>query len=154
MTFDQAAAALRNAYWAYCETLMFYHTTPWELDEALLLSGAQIGPCAAQDLFGLGRVIKTMPERPTPILKRMVAEGRLGKSAGVGFYRYPGGGGAVEDPLLEDMYREEAWFAGVERSELDAQTLQEKMQRHLRHLCQGADFAAFDPQDLMLAAVQ
>jgi 3-hydroxyacyl-CoA dehydrogenase len=37
----------------------------------------------------------------------------LGKKAGVGWYRYPGGGGKVIDPLVEDLCREEAHFARV-----------------------------------------
>jgi len=43
----------------------------------------------------------------------MVQEGRLGKKVGVGWYRYPGGGGAVIDPLIEDLIHEEARFAGI-----------------------------------------
>ncbi|MFK5997198.1 MAG: 3-hydroxyacyl-CoA dehydrogenase family protein [Rhodobacterales bacterium] len=53
--------------------------------------------------------------RYIPIADRMVEEGRLGKKSGVGWYRYPGGGGAVIDPLLEDMIIEESYFAKVSR---------------------------------------
>ena len=31
----------------------------------------------------------------------------------MGWYRYPGGGGAVIDPLIEDLIVEEARFAGI-----------------------------------------
>ena len=58
---------------------------------------------------------------------RMVAEGRLGKKTGVGWYRYPGGGGKVVDPLIEDLVREEAHFAGVSRSEYDGDTIRHRL---------------------------
>jgi len=42
----------------------------------------------------------------------------LGKKTGVGWYRYPGGGGRVDDPLVEDLIREESHFAKVTRREI------------------------------------
>lgn len=109
-------ADLQDRFWQACENLLMYHTNPWELDEALSAAGYAMGPCEAQDLIGLDTVLARAPDRPLPILKRMVAEGRMGKIGGVGYYRYPGGGGAVIDPLIEDMILEEAWFAKVTRS--------------------------------------
>lgn len=117
---DPAAlgAAMQDALWAAVERLLFCHTNPWELDEALVAQGFEIGPCEAQDLVGLD-VVRARQDGPvTPILSRMLAEGRMGKKGGVGYYRYPGRGGAVIDPLIEDLIREEAWFAKVERSEM------------------------------------
>ncbi|UWR15826.1 3-hydroxyacyl-CoA dehydrogenase family protein [Sulfitobacter sp. M368] len=125
MTARDAAAVLQDAFWQAGEALMYLHTTPWELDEALTDWGYTMGPCEAQDLIGLEKILAREPNRPVPILPRMVAEGRIGKSGGVGYYRYPGGGGAVIDPLIEDMFREEAWFAGDVRSEIsDAQIVE------------------------------
>jgi 3-hydroxyacyl-CoA dehydrogenase len=118
MTAARQVIALQDAFWQEGEALMFRHTTPWELDEALEAWGYGIGPCAAQDLMGLDKVLARQPNRAAPILPRMVAEGRIGKLGGVGYFRYPGGGGAVIDPLIEDMFREEAWFAKVVRSPL------------------------------------
>ena len=112
------ATALQDAFWQAGERLLLHHTNPWELDEALTDWGYTLGPCEAQDLLGLDKVLARLPNRPVPILPRMVAEGRMGKIGGVGFYRYPGGGGAVIDPLIEDLIREEAWFAKVGRTEL------------------------------------
>jgi 3-hydroxyacyl-CoA dehydrogenase len=112
-----AVEAVQAAFWLEAERLLYHHTNPWELDEALVAAGFAVGPCEAQDLLGLDRVLARMPARPVPILPRMVAEGRMGKQGGVGYYRYPGGGGAVIDPLIEDLIREEAWFGGVTREE-------------------------------------
>lgn len=90
---------LQDALWQAAERLMLHHTNPWELDEALTDWGYATGPCAAQDLVGLDRVLARRPDRPVPILPRMVAEGRLGKKGGVGYYRYPGGGGERLAPV-------------------------------------------------------
>tara|TARA_R110002049_G_scaffold44333_3_gene129787 strand:- start:23266 stop:23766 length:501 start_codon:yes stop_codon:yes gene_type:complete len=110
-------ADLQDRYWQAAGLMLLHHTNPWELDEALCDWGYGLGPCAAQDLLGLDRVLARLARPHNPILPRMVAEGRMGKSGGVGYYRYPGGGGAVIDPLIEDLIREEAWFANVARSE-------------------------------------
>lgn len=97
---------------------------PWEVDEAMVEFGYPMGPYEAQDLAGLDiahaqrqrqAATRNRERRYIPIGDRMVAEGRLGKKTGVGWYRYPGNGGAVVDPLLEDLIVEEARFANVER---------------------------------------
>ena len=120
----EAVIALQDAFWQAAELLLYHHSNPWELDEALTAWGYEMGPCEAQDLLGLEKVLARWPAPVTPILPRMVAEGRIGKGGGVGFYRYPGGGGAVIDPLIEDLILEEAWFGKVTRSDLsDAELL-------------------------------
>lgn len=124
MTVTALCAYLQDRFWWVIEDLLFRHTTPWELDEALEACGFELGPCEAMDLLGLEKVLARCPDRPGPVLRRMVAEGRMGKIGGVGFYRYPGGGGAVIDPLIEDLIREEAWFAKRERRELEESALQ------------------------------
>jgi 3-hydroxyacyl-CoA dehydrogenase len=101
------------------EALVFDGSTPWEVDAAAEAFGFTIGPCAAQDQRGLDiayarhRAEDAAGTRrhPLPVLDRMVPEGRLGRKGGVGWYRYPGGGGRVIDPLIEDLAREEAHFA-------------------------------------------
>lgn len=112
--------ALQDRFWAEAERLMWAHCAPWELDEALTEAGFEIGPCEAQDLVGLEQVLarRRAEQGPDTILARMVAEGRVGKVGGWGYYRYPGGGGAVIDPLLEDLIDEEAHFAGLVRSNI------------------------------------
>lgn len=120
----RAVAPLQDAFWQACEQMLMDHTNPWELDEALVGWGYGLGPCEAQDLVGLDVVLAGREgSTPAPILGRMVGEGRLGKKAGWGFYRYPGGGGAVIDPLIEDLIREEAHFSRRSRDELEGAAL-------------------------------
>jgi 3-hydroxyacyl-CoA dehydrogenase len=41
----------------------------------------------------------------------MIELGKLGRKTSAGWYRYPGGGGKVEDPIVADLAIEEAHFA-------------------------------------------
>jgi len=65
--------------------------------------------------------------RPNPIADRLVAEGRLGKKTGVGWYRYPGDGGAVVDPRVEDVITEEAAAAKIKRREFSANEIRKRL---------------------------
>lgn len=101
--------------------------TPDELDQALTQVGFEIGPFALQDQIGIDVLLterQVLEARsglaPLPLFPRAVAEGRLGQKASVGWHRYPGQGGAVEDPLVEDMAEEEARFAGWPRVFVDS----------------------------------
>ena len=94
------------------------------------------GPYEAQDLSGLDIAFanrKRLAPMRDPnrryilISDRMVEEGRLGRKTGVGWYRYPGGSGPVIDPLIEDLIREEAYFAKVERGEYDAPEIKRRL---------------------------
>lgn len=121
---------LQSHFWSVSEQLLINHTNPWELDEALIAWGYSMGPSEAQDLVGLDVVqAARADEIRTPILPRMVAEGRLGKKCGWGFYRYPGGGGAVIDPLIEDLILEEARFTNHPRVPLDGEALVDRLHR-------------------------
>lgn len=110
-----AGAFLQDATLALVDQLLLVGTTPWELDEALEAAGFTEGVLKAQDHIGLEVAFARRRAAGTTLLvaDRMVQEGRLGRSIGVGWYRYPGGGGAVIDPLMEDMVVEEARFAGI-----------------------------------------
>jgi 3-hydroxyacyl-CoA dehydrogenase len=110
--------SLENAFWLACDDLLIAHTNPWELDEALKNFGFVVGPCEVMDHIGLMDVHARRSAHASNVLPRMVTEGRVGKIGGVGFYRYPGGGGAVIDPLIEDLILEEARFAKIQRTEL------------------------------------
>lgn len=150
------ALALTDGVRAASETLLMDATNPWELDAAMVAYGFAVGVCEAQDLEGLdvGLARRAGPQagtgkRTIPILPRMVSEGRLGRKVGVGWYRYPGGGGLVIDPLVEDLLREEAWFAGVTRQDLDDAVLVERIimgmtQSALALLVQGVGHARID----------
>ncbi|MBD1548636.1 enoyl-CoA hydratase [Labrenzia aggregata] len=106
------------------DTVMMDGSNPWEVDEAMVDFGYPMGPYEAQDLSGLDiayanrkrqAATRDPNRRYIPIADRMVHEGRLGRKTSVGWYRYPGGGGTVVDPLVEDLVREEAHFAKVTR---------------------------------------
>lgn len=115
-----AGAVLQDAALALVDKLLLVGITPWELDEALEEAGFTQGLLKAQDAIGLEVAFARRRAAGTDLLvaDRMVREGRLGRSIGVGWYRYPGGGGAVIDPLMEDMVVEEARFAGIDPVDL------------------------------------
>lgn len=82
-----------------------------ELDEALEGFGLPMGPLALLDEIGLdvaakvGRVMeKAFSERmkPSALLYRLESTGRLGKKAGLGFYRYDDGRRKEPDAGLRD----------------------------------------------------
>ena len=116
--------------------LLLEGTNPWELDEAMEAFGYAMGPYEAQDLSGLDiayanrqrqAATRDPNRRYVLISDRMVQEGRLGKKVGVGWYRYPGGNGKVVDPLVEDLVREESYFAKVERREFSDSDIQHRL---------------------------
>lgn len=118
------------------DTVMMDGSNPWEIDEAMVEFGYAMGPYEQQDLAGLDIAFanrrrqdesRDPSRRYIPIGDRMVNEGRLGKKAGVGWYRYPGGGGKVVDPLIEDLVREEAHFAEVTRTEYRPEEIRERL---------------------------
>ena len=117
-----AGAVLQDAALALVDRLLLVGVTPWELDEALEDAGFTEGLLKAQDHIGLDVAFARRRAAGTDLLvaDRMVREGRLGRSIGVGWYRYPGGGGAVIDPLMEDMIVEEARFARIDPMPLSA----------------------------------
>lgn len=116
------------------DVMLMDGSVPDLVDEALTEFGFDLGFYANQDLIGLDvahadrrRWIRDPARRVIPISDRMVAEGRLGAQFGVGWYRYPGGGGAVIDPIVEDLIREEAWFAEVTPRVFQASTICDRM---------------------------
>lgn len=116
------------------ESLVLDGAAPCEVDAAAEAAGFSPGPCAAQDQRGLAR-----RPRALPLVSRMIAEGRLGRAAGVGWYRYPGGGGRVIDPLIEDMAREEAHFARHPVRAIDAAEILIRLRAALTEAGAGTD---------------
>jgi 3-hydroxyacyl-CoA dehydrogenase len=123
-------------YREIADMVMMDGSNPWEVDEAMVEFGYAMGPYEAQDLSGLDIAYanrkRQAPARDpnrryVPIADRMVHEGRLGRKVGVGWYRYPGGGGKVIDPLVEDLVREEAYFAKVPRSDFKADEIRRRL---------------------------
>lgn len=112
-----------SRYRAATETLLLSGATPWDIDEAMAEFGYMMGPYEAQDMSGLDiahanriwwNAAQNSKHRQLPVSNRLFAEGRLGVKTGAGWYRYPGGEKTI-DPLVEDLIREEARFAGVKR---------------------------------------
>ncbi len=84
-------------YGAEAEFLLEEGATPEQIDRVMEDFGFAMGPLAVRDLAGndVGLAIRKgrrLPpdERRSPILERLVGEGRLGQKAGQGFYRYEG----------------------------------------------------------------
>ena len=117
------------------DAVMMDGSTPWEIDEAMVAFGYAMGPYETQDLSGLDiahanrrRLDATRDpnRRYVPIADRMVELGKLGKKTGAGWYRYPGGGGKVEDPIVADLALEEAHFAGITRRDFSDDEIRER----------------------------
>ncbi len=118
------------------ETVMMDGSTPWEVDEALRAFGFAKGPFEMQDLIGLDRVqiaarhlrgLQDPARRVIPLAGRMLELGKLGRKTGAGWYRYPGGGGKVDDPIVADLALEEAHFEGRMRCDYDAGEIRERL---------------------------
>ena len=125
-----------SRYKEEADILLMDGAVPWEVDEVMETFGYAMGPFEVGDLSGLDigfanrrrqDATRDPNRRYIPIADRMVNEGRLGRKASVGWYRYPGGGGKVIDPLLEDLIAEEARFAGVERQDIPDTVVQERL---------------------------
>jgi len=123
-------------YREIADVLLIDGALPWDIDEVMVAFGYAMGPYMAQDLSGLDiayanrqRLAATRDpnRRYVTISDRMVEEGRLGRKASVGWYRYPGGGGAVVDPLLEDLIVEEAYFAKITRRDFSPDEIRERL---------------------------
>jgi 3-hydroxyacyl-CoA dehydrogenase len=103
-------------YGAEAEFLLEEGATPEQIDRVMEDFGFRMGPLAVRDLAGndVGLLIRKgrkLPadERWSPILERLVAQGRLGQKAGRGFYRYEGRT-RISDPevlaLIEGVSRD------------------------------------------------
>ena len=118
------------------DTVFMDGSTPWEVDEAMVEFGYAMGPYEAQDLSGLDiahanrrrqDATRDPNRRYIPIADRLVELGKLGKKAGAGWYRYPGGGGKVEDPIVADLAIEESHFAGRTRTDYGSEQIRDRL---------------------------
>jgi enoyl-CoA hydratase/carnithine racemase/3-hydroxyacyl-CoA dehydrogenase len=116
--------------------VLLHGSTPWEIDEAMVEFGFATGPYEAQDLEGLDaaltnrhtKIANNDPmRRSIAIAERLVELGKLGRKTGAGWYRYPGGNGKVDDPIVADIAIEEAHFAGIKRVEYAADQIREQL---------------------------
>jgi 3-hydroxyacyl-CoA dehydrogenase len=118
------------------DTVLIDGSTPWEIDEAMVEFGYAMGPYEAQDLSGLDIAFanrrrqdatRDPRRRYIPVADRMVELGKLGKKTGAGWYRYPGGGGKVDDPIVADLAIEEAHFAKIKRRDFTAEEIRRRL---------------------------
>jgi 3-hydroxyacyl-CoA dehydrogenase len=103
-------------YGLEAEFLLEEGATPEQIDRVMEGFGFAMGPLAVRDLAGndIGFMIRKgrkLPadERYSPILERLVAQGRLGQKTGKGFYRYEGRTRIVEPEvttLIEGVSRD------------------------------------------------
>ncbi|HYB34304.1 MAG TPA: 3-hydroxyacyl-CoA dehydrogenase NAD-binding domain-containing protein [Steroidobacteraceae bacterium] len=142
-------------YGAESEFLLEEGATPEQIDRVVEGFGFAMGPLAMRDLAGndVGFLIrkgrKLAPdERWSPILERLVGEGRLGQKAGKGFYRYEGRT-RLPDPqvtaLIEGVSRE----LGIERRPIADEEILERLLHPLvnegaRILAEGVAIRASD----------
>ncbi len=130
------AERLNTRYWDAADAVLIKGSTPWEIDEAMVAFGFAHGPYETQDLLGLDTAYdcrlrqearQGKSYRTAPIMERMLDLGKLGKKAGAGWYRYPGGGGKVEDPIVADLAIEEAYFAKITRIEYTQEQIRKRL---------------------------
>ena len=118
------------------DTVFMDGSTPWEVDDAMVEFGYAMGPYEAQDLSGLDiAYANRQRQAPTrdpnrryiPIADRMIELGKLGRKTSAGWYRYPGGEGKVEDPIVADLAIEEAHFVGITRTDYSSQEMRQRI---------------------------
>lgn len=76
---------LLSAYWQAAEALVLMGADPKLVDQAMLDQGFPIGPLAQRDALGLDQ---PDPEGRFPVAALLCANGRSGRDAGLGFFRY------------------------------------------------------------------
>ncbi len=122
-------------YLEAADTIFMDGATPWDVDDAMTSFGFALGPYESEDLSGLDhgamlrRHFKQQNDgrRHIPLMDRMLELGKLGRKTGAGWYRYPGGGGKVEDPIVADLAIEESYFAGRTRCDYTQQEIITRM---------------------------
>lgn len=128
---DTLAERLRGPFRDAAEAVFLYGSTPWEVDEALREFGFAVGPFEREDEIGLDlaweRRRATGWPPGLPILGRMMDLGKLGRKTGAGWYRYPGGGGKVDDPIVADLALEEAHFHRLDRVDYTPDEIRERV---------------------------
>ncbi|MGH8247706.1 MAG: 3-hydroxyacyl-CoA dehydrogenase NAD-binding domain-containing protein [Gammaproteobacteria bacterium] len=113
-------------YTGGAEYLLEEGATPEQIDRAAEEFGMPMGPLAMRDLAGndVGLAIRrararNLPkeERLSPILERIVDQGRLGQKSGAGFYRYEGRERIV-DPAVIDLIMQVSKELGIRRRQI------------------------------------
>jgi 3-hydroxyacyl-CoA dehydrogenase len=120
-------------YGSEAEFLLEEGATPEQIDRVMENFGFAMGPFAMRDLAGndvgfLIRKGRKLPadERWSPILERIVAEGRLGQKSGKGFYRYDGRSRSV-DPAVTTLIEAISRELGVPRRAIPDEEILERL---------------------------
>jgi enoyl-CoA hydratase/carnithine racemase/3-hydroxyacyl-CoA dehydrogenase len=133
---DQISARLHARYLEAADTVFMDGSTPWEVDEAMVEFGYAMGPYETQDVTGLdidhgkrraADASRDPNRRYILIADRMMELGKLGRKTGAGWYRYPGGNGKVEDPIVADLAIEESHFAKRTRTDYAPDDIRERL---------------------------
>jgi 3-hydroxyacyl-CoA dehydrogenase len=120
-------------YGAEAEFLLEEGATPEQVDSVMEGFGFAMGPLAVRDLAGndVGfriRKGRRLPpdERWSPILERLVRQGRLGQKSGRGFYRYEGRT-RIPDPEVIELIEEVSRELGISRREIAPAEILERL---------------------------
>ncbi len=120
-------------YGSEAEFLLEEGATPEQIDRVMEDFGFAMGPLAVRDLAGndvgfLIRKGRRLPpdERWSPILERLVAEGRLGQKSGKGFYRYEGRT-RIADPQVTALIEAVSRERGIERRQIPEEEILERL---------------------------
>ena len=120
-------------YMTEAEFLLEEGATPEQIDKVIEGFGFAMGPLAMRDLAGndVGYLIRkgrTLPadERWSPILERLVQEGRLGQKAGKGFYRYDGRK-RIPDPAVVTLIEGVSHELGIARRQIADEEILERL---------------------------
>ena len=125
-----------NAYRKQCEFMLEDGAWPEEVDQALEAFGFAMGPFAVADLSGLdiawrmrraGAATRDPRERYVAILDALCEQGRLGRKAGAGYYRYADGKkDKVSDATVRQVIETASQQRGVRRETLSAEVIQRR----------------------------
>ncbi|MBV9696768.1 MAG: enoyl-CoA hydratase/isomerase family protein [Gammaproteobacteria bacterium] len=120
-------------YGREAEYLLEEGATPQQIDAVIESFGFAMGPLAVRDLAGndVGYAIRRsrrLPpdERYSPILERLVQQGRLGQKSGRGFYRYEGRT-RCPDPEVLELIEAVSRELGVTRRVIPDQEILERL---------------------------
>ena len=121
-----------NAYRAECEAMLLKGALPQKVDSAIEAFGFSMGPFAASDLSGLDiawanrrrKQTETGMTADVPILEWLVAQGRLGRKTGAGWYRYDDAGKRACDESVAALVAQARAERGMEPINLRPQDIQ------------------------------
>jgi 3-hydroxyacyl-CoA dehydrogenase len=120
-------------YTGEAEFLLEEGATPEQIDRVMEDFGFAMGPLAVRDLAGndvgflirKGRKLPT-DERCSPILQRLVEQGRLGQKIGKGFYHYEGRT-RIADPAVLSLIEEVSRELGIKRRPIPDQEILDRL---------------------------